>query len=142
MKILNSNSKSVRQTHPKSGKSLTEQHHKKACDINNIVAKYQKTGLIDHVNKHSGSYGDVSGHDFKKAQDLIAEQKTIFYELPSSVRKEFENDPAQYLDLLQTDEGIEELQNMLNPAPKEPENEPETDSKPAKVEETTVAEDN
>ena len=89
-----------RQNAPVAGISITEQHHKKSCDINSIVAKYQKTGLVDHINKHEAKYGDVSGYDYKTAQDLVAEQKTIFYELPSQVRAEFDNDPANYLDLI------------------------------------------
>ena len=32
-------------------KSLTKQMHKKECDINNILAKYQKTGAITHLNE-------------------------------------------------------------------------------------------
>ena len=99
---------------------MTEQHHKKACDINTIMAKYVKTGLVDHVNKHQGTYGDVTGADFKAAQDLIANEKTKFAELPASVRAEFDNDPANYLDLVATDEGLETLQGILNP-PAEPE---------------------
>ena len=114
MKILNAYSPSVRQPAPKCGKSLTEQHHKKACDINNIVAKYQKTGLVDHINRHEAKYGDVSGADFKAAQDLIAEQKTTFEELPSKVRAQFKNDVSRYLDLLQTDDGVKQLRSMLD----------------------------
>ena len=143
MKILNSYSPSVRQAAPKSGPSLTEQHHKKACDINNIVAKYQKTGLVEHVNKHQGTYGDVSGADFKAALDLVAEQKSIFYELPSSVREQFDNDPSNYLDLMQTDEGVEELQGILNPQGLVVEETPSEDvseapTKPTATEETVA----
>ena len=36
--------------------SLTKQSFTKECDINNIMKKYQKTGAIDHVNKHEASY--------------------------------------------------------------------------------------
>ena len=132
----------IRVPAPVTGISMTEQHHKKSCDINSIVAKYQKTGLVDHINKHQAKYGDVSGYNYKTAQDLVAEQKTIFYELPSQVRAEFENDPANYLDLMQTDEGLETLGEMLTPV-EEPEeqltqNEPESESLP---ERKTVAED-
>ncbi len=124
MNILKPYDKSVPQPHPKCGKTMTEQHHAKSCDINTIMAKYQKTGLIDHVTQHQGTYGDVSGADFKKAQDLVAEQKSIFYELPSEVRTQFDNDPANYLDLVCEPDGLVTLQDMLNPAPEEPENAP------------------
>ena len=82
------------------GKSLTEQSHKKSCDINAIMARYVKTGLIDHVQKYEGTYGDATGADFKAAQDLVAEQKSIFNDLPAPVRAMFKNDPSKYLELL------------------------------------------
>ena len=64
----------------------TEQHHAKSVNINTIVAKYMKTGVIDHIAKHSPTYGEVSSQSFHDAQNLVAEQKTIFQELPSYVR--------------------------------------------------------
>ena len=39
------------------GKSLTEQHHAKACDINSIMAKYVKTGVLDHITRYEPTYG-------------------------------------------------------------------------------------
>lgn len=101
------------------GPSMTEQHHKKACDINTIMAKYRKTGLIDHMSTHQPTYGDVTGADFETAQKLVAEQKSIFQDLPAAVRAEFDNDPAQYLALVETDEGVDELRSILYPPPEE-----------------------
>lgn len=117
---------------------MTEQHHEKSCNINSIMAKYQKTGLIDHVNKYKGTYGDVTGADFKAAQDLIAEQKTIFYELPARVRAELDHDPANYLEMVLTEEGQQELAAILNPAPAEPETAPETGSDDGEAEQAAV----
>lgn len=122
MKDFNKNR--VRTPHPVGGETMTEQHHEKACNINSIMAKYAKTGLIDHVNRHKGTYGDVTGADFKAAQDLIAEQKTIFYELPAKVRAELDHDPANYLELVMTEEGQLELAAIINPAPAGPESDP------------------
>ena len=140
MKLLNSYSKSERQKHPKCGKSMTEQHHKKSCDINTILAKYQETGLIDHVTRHQGAYGDVTGADYQNAMNLIAEQKSIFHELPAAVRRQFGDDPANYLDLVCQPDGLQTLSNMLNPAVVEPESEeqPETAEKDGEQEEKPV----
>lgn len=93
----------------------TEQHHAKSCDINTIMAKYLKTGVIDHVNKHSAHYGEVSAADYHAAQNLVADQKTVFEELPAFVRDHYENDVGNYLEALQTNEGVEELQKVLYP---------------------------
>lgn len=137
----------VPQLHPVKEKSstgqkpekVTEQHHKKACDINNILAKYRKTGLIDHIQTYQGQYGNVTGADFQNAQNLVAEQKSIFEELPAEVRDQFDNDPANYLNKVMTDEGIQELQEMLNPAPEpEPQPEPEPAPEPVTTDEPAV----
>jgi len=45
----------------------TEQFHKKECDVNLIIQKYDKTGLIDHVSKFEANFGDMTGQDFKTA---------------------------------------------------------------------------
>ena len=37
--------------------TMTEQAHKDECDVNNIIKKYDKTGLINHVSKISAMYG-------------------------------------------------------------------------------------
>ncbi len=79
---------------------LTEQSHKRACDINSIMAKFQKTGAIEHLAKHPPKYGDVTGQDFQAAQILVAEHKSQFEELPSQLRSYFENDPANYLNFV------------------------------------------
>ena len=41
--------------------SLTKQSFKDECNINNIMSKYMKDGLIGHVNKHQGRYDDLPG---------------------------------------------------------------------------------
>ncbi len=88
----------VRISFPKTGR--TEQSHKRACDINSIMAKFQKTGAIEHLAKHPPKYGDVSGADFTAAQVLVAQHKSVFEELPSQIRSYFENDAANYLNFV------------------------------------------
>ena len=39
--------------------SMTKQSFKDECDINKIMAKFQKTGAIEHYAKHAPSYGDA-----------------------------------------------------------------------------------
>ncbi len=77
--------------------SLAKQSFADSCDINNILAKYQKTGVIDHMAKHGPEYGDVSAISFTEAQQLVANATSMFNELPSRARDHFNNDPAQFL---------------------------------------------
>jgi len=94
------------------GESLTKQSFTKECDINNIVKKYQKTGALDHVNKHEGSYGFASSDDFTASMEIVAKGTTMFEELPSSIRTKFENDPAKFLDFVQDKNNLEEMQEL------------------------------
>jgi len=94
------------------GKSLTKQSFTKECDINNIMAKYQKTGAIDHVNKHEASYGYATSDDFTASMEIVGRGQTMFAELPSSIRTKFENDPAKFLEFVQNPENIKEMQEL------------------------------
>lgn len=77
---------------------LTEQSHKAECDINNIMARYTKTGTLEHVRKYEGQYLDLPADDFQTAQQKVADAKTMFEELPSQVRRHFGNDTSQFLE--------------------------------------------
>lgn len=92
--------------------SMTKQSHKKECDINNIMAKYQKTGLCDHIARYEPNYQDVPSIDYKDAMDKIIEIDTIFGELPSTVRKQFENDPYQFVQFVENPDNIDALREM------------------------------
>ena len=79
----------------------TEQSHLKECDVNNIIAKYDKTGLIDHISQFEGEFGDVSGIDFRSALDLVTHASESFMSLPASVRARFDNTPELLLKFME-----------------------------------------
>jgi len=78
-----------------------KQSFKKECDINAIMAKYQKTGLIDHFNNHKANYGFAPAIEYREALEKIRTAQEMFAELPSQVRKKFGNDPEQFLAFTQ-----------------------------------------
>ena len=92
--------------------SLTQQSFAEECDINNIVARYVTTGVLGDplaVPTNSPQYGDfTSVADFHVAQTIIAEATQMFDLLPASIRKRFENDPAQLLAFMEDDSNREE----------------------------------
>lgn len=93
-------------------KSRTRQSHAKESDINNILKKYQKTGILNHVNLHEAKYDDVTGIDFQTAMNLVIDAQSMFMDLPSSVRSKFANDPAQFYDFVQNPENDAEMIEM------------------------------
>lgn len=85
--------------------SLTQQQFAADADINNIMAKYSKTGcLVDPILTPSRkpSFGDFSGvPEFQAAQDLLAQSFEAFDAMPSHLRARFSNDPVNLLAFLE-----------------------------------------
>lgn len=94
------------------GEGRTKQAFKDECDINQIMARYQKTGVIDFINKHQAQYGDVTGIDFQQAMETIASAQSLFNDLPSTIRTRFKNDPAQFMDFVHDPANAAEMHAM------------------------------
>lgn len=92
--------------------SRTKQSFKSECDINNIMARYQTTGILEFANKHEAQYADVSSMDYQESMQKIAQANSMFNDLPSSMRARFENDPAQMLAFLQNEANREEAVSL------------------------------
>lgn len=91
------------------GIGLTKQSHIKECDINNIMARYQKTGAISHMNNHASDYGFASSDDLHAALNTVNRANEMFNDLPSSIRTKFGNDPGLFLDFVQNPENMNEM---------------------------------
>ena len=94
------------------GEDMAKQSMKDECDINQIMARYIKTGVLEHVRTYSPEYGYATGLDFKEAMDLVVGAQAMFSELPSAIRKRFANDPAQFLDFVSNPDNVEELRKL------------------------------
>lgn len=90
---------------------FTEQNHKKECDINEIIKKYDRTGLIVHTQDLEAKFGDVTGVEFQKMQNIVAESKSKFEQFPVHIKKRFDNDVGKLLEFMEyegnRDEAIE-----------------------------------
>lgn len=81
--------------------TLTKQAFKDECDINNIMRKYQTTGLVSHFAKGEPKYGDFSNSvDYHEAMNQVLAAQDAFMALPSSIRARFSNDPGYLLDFV------------------------------------------
>lgn len=79
-------------------------------DVNTIVARHQKTGVVNHLNGKPAMYGDFSqANDLKEALDLTMAAQEGFMELPAAVRRAAENDPRVMLEMLGSEEGTDVL---------------------------------
>lgn len=75
------------------------------ADINNIMHKYKKTGILvdpSAVNRNRvpqfGDFSDVP--DFGSIVNRIADAKSAFMRLPADVRLKFNNNVAECLDFI------------------------------------------
>ncbi len=96
--------------------SLTDQSQYKDTDINNIVRRYQTTGLLDSpgsVPFETLQYGDATLlPDYQTALDLVNSVESEFSSLPSEIREKFGHDPMQLLEALQDPTKQEMLQDI------------------------------
>lgn len=93
--------------------SRTKQSFSAECDINNIMAKYQKTGLVSHVAQHQGNYDNLpSNVDYHENMNAMIAADEAFASLTSSIRSKFHNDPAEFLEFVHNDDNADELVEM------------------------------
>lgn len=80
------------------GPSLTKQSMKDECDINGIMKRFERTGLITHNATRQAYFSDVSDvPDFAGAVDVVRKAEAMFMSLPAKLRARFDNDPASYV---------------------------------------------
>jgi phage internal scaffolding protein len=76
--------------------SKTDQSHKKLSDVNVIVGRYKKTGILPGQNGSRGVYGDFSHvPSLTEAFEVVQKAADAFYTLPAEIRKQMGNDPSQ-----------------------------------------------
>lgn len=90
----------------------TKQSEFEESQINVILAKYIKTGVIQHVNNHQPAYGDITQMDFQQSMETILKGQEMFEELPAQVRKNFNHDPAEFLEYVNDPENLDKLYDM------------------------------
>ena len=107
----------TRYTQNLAGKSRAKQSFKDECDVNRIMAKYQKTGVVEHFNKNQAQYGFASSRDFRECMDLVQSAETQFAELPSAIRRKFNESPTEFLAFCENPANRSEmaLLGLLNP---------------------------
>lgn len=122
---------------PVGTKSMTKQSFKDECDVNTILAQYQNTGVITHLNSRQLEYLDNTTHDnYHSSINLVLEAQNAFDQLPAKVRKRFENEPAKLLEFMADPANYKEAVELglATPPPEAPSGDPDppsqTDEKP------------
>ena len=88
--------------------TLTQQHFKDECDINNILRQFNVTGLLPESTL-SPRYGDFTGiGDYHTALNRVIAAEAEFMALPAQIRSRFDNDPANLINFLDNEENKQE----------------------------------
>jgi len=108
-------------------KTKTQEQWAKSCDINNIMARYLKTGSLEHVRqRNDGVYMDLANiKDFHESMNQVLHAKETFDSLPAKTREYFKNSPNELIMFLQDKKNQEKayelgLANRPQPPPVPP----------------------
>jgi len=107
--------------------SLTRQEYAAECDINNLMAQFEKTGILPANNAGEPRYLDVSDvPDLMEAHNILSQATSAFMSLPATVRRDFDNDPMQFIAFAENPENLDKMREWklappkpLAPAPQE-----------------------
>lgn len=100
--------------------SLVQGDAQDECDINKLMAKYERTGFMGHMSARPGRYEDLMGMpSYHEALNQVIEAREAFELLPAKWRARFNNDPAELLGALDDPERRPELERLGIVRPKE-----------------------
>lgn len=121
-------------------KSLTHQSMAPECDINGIMKKYERTGILEHRNNFQGQYGNfIDGPaDYHEAMNAVIEADEMFQTLPAGIRRRFHNDAGAFLEYANDPDNAEDMVRMglaerrePDPAPPTPKTKPSASKPPS-----------
>lgn len=96
------------------GDSMTEQHHTPNTDINVMMKRMGVTdGALPPSALDPRYFGDFTeATDLRGVFDRVFEARDRFNELPASLRAQFDNDPATFLQWVQDPQNATEAVKM------------------------------
>jgi len=98
--------------------SLTVQSEKDNCDINLLMDRYQKSGILP-VMQATPIFGDFTElPDYREAVEIVMKAKASFDSLDAKVRREFNNDPAEFLDFANNPDNADRMRDLGLMVPK------------------------
>ncbi len=82
--------------------TMTIQSEKDSCDINCIMERYERTGIMQHVASVQPLYEDVADiQDYQGSLLVLEKAQAAFDALPAKLRKELDNNPYNLVPFIQ-----------------------------------------
>lgn len=90
--------------------SRTRQEFKDECDINILMSRYDRNGVLPPTNGAEPQYLDVSNvPDLAQAFDIVEQASKAFFTLSAAVRREFDNDPIKFVAFAEDSKNLERM---------------------------------
>lgn len=88
----------------------TRQEFADEVDVNQVMARFEKTGQLPNFVGSAPQYLDVSEvPDLITALNVVEAAKAAFMTLPAKTRAEFENDPVQFVAFAENPENLDRM---------------------------------
>lgn len=91
--------------------SRTIQDAKDECDVNKILERYMRTGVLEHVRDSQPQFGDWSSlpPDYLSAQMQVIRAQDTFAKLPAVLREKFDNNSLNFLNFVTNPKNAKEM---------------------------------
>ena len=94
-------------------KCLVQQHETDDTLIQNILKKYDATGVYYHVNQAQASYQDnTKFNEYQDMLDKVQRADAYFKALPSHIRERFDNNTGLFLEFVNDDNNMESMYDL------------------------------
>lgn len=102
--------------------SRTKQEFKNDCDINQILKRFSRTGVVPGTIKKPAFLDCTTIPNLQDALHLMKDAEHAFMKLPAVVRKHFDNNAIAFVDYALDPKNIDQLRewNIVPPKPEEP----------------------
>lgn len=93
--------------------SLTKQSDAEACDINNIMAPYARVNMRELLNENPSQYLDLTdAKTYHESMNVVVQAQEAFFRLPAEIRKQFGNDPENFLEFANDEKNLPKMAAM------------------------------
>lgn len=104
--------------------SLAVQDERDEVDINNIIARFLKTGVLPSSLRVPRQGDFTEARSMQDSLQLILQAEDAFMELPADMRARFHHDAAEFVEFVSDEKNLPELRKLglanplgLEPAP-------------------------
>jgi hypothetical protein len=105
------------------GPSMTRQEFADEADINVLMQRFERTGVMPSVDGTPPVYVDYTEMppDLMHSMEILHNAEAAFMQLPAKVRKEFDNSPFAFVDFASDPANLDQMRQWgLAPVPELP----------------------